>query len=87
MWRMKTTKALLLLASFCLLAVVGFIYSGIYNIASDEPHWKVTFKLIETLRERSIAKHARDISPPPLNDPKLISEGAAHYSAMPPLSR
>lgn len=82
MWNMRTTKTLLLLASFGLLAGVGFIYSGIYNVASDEPHWKLTFKLIEALRERSIAEHARDISPPPLDDPKLISGGAAHYSAM-----
>ncbi|MDO8267428.1 MAG: cytochrome c [Moraxellaceae bacterium] len=79
---MKTTKVLLLLASLGLLAGAGFIYSGIYNVASDEPHWKLTFKLIEALRERSIAEHARNILPPPLDDPKLISGGAAHYSAM-----
>lgn len=79
---MKTIKVLAVLAVIGGAAAAGFIYSGAYNIAQDEPHWPVTFKLIETLRERSIGTHAKGVEVPKLDDPALISEGAEHYSAM-----
>lgn len=65
-----------------LLAVWGFVYSGSYNIGADEPHWPLTFKLLEAVRDRSIERHASGIQVPDLTDPKLIAEGAEHYAAM-----
>lgn len=79
---MKTLKVLLVLAVLGLAAGAGFIYSGIYNVAADEPHRPLTFKLFETLRERSIGARAKGIEVPNLDDPKRVSEGAEHYSAM-----
>jgi len=79
---MKTLKILIVLALVGAIAGAGVIYSGSYNIAADEPHWPVTYKLIETLRERSISAHAKGIEVPKLGEPKLISEGAQHYAAM-----
>ncbi|MFP5357608.1 MAG: c-type cytochrome [Gammaproteobacteria bacterium] len=79
---MKTFILLAALAALGIVAGAGFVYSGVYNMAADEPHWPATFKLIETLRERSIKVRAVGIKVPKLDDPKLISEGAAHYPAM-----
>ena len=79
---MKTIKVLILLTVLGAAAGTGFVYSGIYNMAADAPHWPLTFKVIETLRERSIAAHARSVEVPRLDDSALISEGAEHYSAM-----
>ena len=62
--------------------MAAFVYSGVYNIAADAPHWPVVFNLMETVRQTSIAAHAKDIPVPPLDDPKMIAEGAEHYSGM-----
>lgn len=42
--------ALVLLA---VVATAGIVYSGVYNVAADDPHWGVTYKVMETLRSRS----------------------------------
>ncbi|MGH8160228.1 MAG: c-type cytochrome [Rhodanobacter sp.] len=70
------------------LVVVGivgvgvFVYSGIYNIGADDPHTRPVLVLIQTLRERSIQRHAQDIKVPNLDDPQLILKGAGQYAAM-----
>ena len=80
---MKTITILVVLAIVGLAAGAVFIYSGVYNIGADEPHWPLVFKAIDTLRDRSVAAHSREIQQVPnLQDPKLIAEGAEHYSAM-----
>ena len=64
------------------LAVIG-VYSGLFNIAADEPHWRLTHWVIETLRERSIESRSGDIKVAAnLDDPKLIADGAGEYAEM-----
>ena len=71
------------LAVVTLVAVgLGFIFSGIFSVAADDPHWAATRWLLEAARERSIAARAGGITVPPLDDPKLIAIGAEHYSEM-----
>lgn len=80
---MKTLlKAVALVAVVALAGSALFIYSGIFEPAADVPHWPVVHKALETLRERSIAARAKGITVPPLDDAKMISEGAEHYAAM-----
>jgi mono/diheme cytochrome c family protein len=59
-----------------------FVYSGIYNIGADDPHSRVVFSLLQTLRDRSIAVRARSIQVPDLQDPATILKGAGQYAAM-----
>jgi len=68
----------------CLLAVgaVAFIYSGLYDIGADAPHWPFVKTAVETLRERSIERHAKDIQVPNLQAPDLVLKGAGQYAAM-----
>jgi mono/diheme cytochrome c family protein len=70
-----------------LLVTAGFagiyIYIGAYNIAADAPHSRFVYSTLDALRERAIAAHSRDITPPAdLNDPKRIAAGAGLYNEM-----
>jgi mono/diheme cytochrome c family protein len=78
-------KALGLLLGFVLFAAAGvgaFIYSGLYDVAADRSHTRAGHALLETVRERSIARRARRIDPPDLTDDASIRRGSGNYEAM-----
>ncbi len=80
---MKTARIVLLILAVFAVVVAVAVYSGTYNIAADEPHWGMTENIIETMRDRSIRRQAKDIpAPPALEDPKLIASGAGEYAEM-----
>lgn len=79
---MKRIKIALVLGATGLIGGVLFIYLGVFNVAADDPHSKLTYWLMETVRERSIAVRARGIAVPSLGDPAQIASGAADYSEM-----
>jgi mono/diheme cytochrome c family protein len=64
------------------LASLAFAYSGSYDVAADQPHWKLTARVLAKIRERSIAVRAAGLTVPNLADPALISLGAEHYAGM-----
>ena len=73
----------------CLITVViaatlaaTFVYSGTFNVAADVPHSEPVARLIEVVRDRSIAVRVKDIKTPSLDDSHLVAEGAEHYAAM-----
>ncbi|MGV8998596.1 MAG: c-type cytochrome [Parvibaculaceae bacterium] len=59
-----------------------FVYSGLYNIGTDDHHIKPVHALLQTLRDRSIEFRAKNIVVPNLEDRELILKGAGQYSAM-----
>ena len=73
-----------LLGTLLLIGVVkgALVWSGAYNIAADQPHWRLTERVIETLRNRSIETRSSDIAVPKLDDESLIRSGAGNYDAM-----
>lgn len=75
-----------LLGLLALVLIVGgtaiFVWSGAFNIAADEPHWPLTARLMETVRDRSIAAQASDVVVPALDNESLIRTGAGNYDAM-----
>jgi mono/diheme cytochrome c family protein len=73
----STTIVLILIVG-----AAGFVWFGGYDIAADDPHWPITFKLMQTVRDRSIAVRAEHLSVPDLNDPQVILKGAGQYAAM-----
>ncbi|BBP02753.1 hypothetical protein TPL01_01850 [Sulfuriferula plumbiphila] len=80
---MKHVKMALALLLVFTLGVGIFIGSGIFNIAADSPHWKITYALLQVARGRSLAYHSSGITVPAnLNDPQLILKGAGQYAAM-----
>lgn len=80
---MKILKfAVLAVVGTVVLAAIG-VYSGVFNVAADEPHWGLTHRFIETLRERSIASRSDEIKVAAnLDDPKVIANGAGEYAEM-----
>jgi len=82
---MGTIKTVLLtLATLGILAAAGamaMIYGGLYNVAATEQHLQPVFSVLETAMRQSVRLRARDVRPPPLDDPALVLRGAACYSA------
>lgn len=62
--------------------VLGVVYFGVYSVAADEPHWKISAGAIGYVRDRSIATRAGGVSVPDLTDGDRIALGAEHYAAM-----
>jgi len=79
---MRVLKVAVFAVSALLVASLGFMLSGVFNVAADDPHWAATRWLLEAARDRSIATRAGGIIVPPLGDPKQIAIGAEHYSQM-----
>jgi ketosteroid isomerase-like protein/mono/diheme cytochrome c family protein len=80
---MNSLKVVLWAIAIVIAAAVGFVYGGVFNVAADETHWGVTLRVIEAVRERSIAMRARDVgTSPSLDEPQLIAAGAREYAEM-----
>jgi len=62
--------------------VVLFVFSGTYNVAAVEPDSAVVSWLLATIRDQSVAKRSKEITPPPLTDPKLAQAGLREYHSM-----
>ncbi|TPG14640.1 cytochrome c [Sphingomonas koreensis] len=71
------------LAALIAVLLAAFIWFGVYNIAADAPHSRPIFALLGSLRDRSIAVHARGVTPPAdLGTPDHVSAGAGLYAEM-----
>lgn len=81
----KTTDRFITIVTVVAALFVGagvFVVSGVYNVGADAPHWPITYKIMQTVRDRSIAVRADQLSVPNLEDPQLILKGAGQYAAM-----
>jgi len=71
------------LAVLVAILLAAFIWFGMYNIAANDPHSRPIFALLENLRDRSIAVHARGVTPPAdLETPDHVAAGAGLYAEM-----
>ena len=78
-----TIKGLLITAVIALVGGGLFLYSGTYPMGADVPHNRLTYWLLETLRERSVARAAGDIEVPhDLNTSERLLAGGADYNDM-----
>jgi mono/diheme cytochrome c family protein len=76
---------ILTLLAVVILSVAGaftFIYDGVYNVAATEPHWPITYWVMETARVQAIKAQAADIKPPAdLMDEARVVNGTEHFAA------
>lgn len=64
-------------------AVAGVaIWTGVYDVAADEPHWALTRSVMESVREHSIARRSAGVAAPALDDEALIRGSAGNYDVM-----
>jgi mono/diheme cytochrome c family protein len=71
----------LMLGFVTVATVVGF---GLYDVAADRPHWNSTKWLLETARDRAIARRAQDIIVPQLKpmDNQTLIEAVVGFANM-----
>ncbi len=79
---MKLLKTLVVLAILGVAVAAAVVWSGVYNVGADDPHWSATHRVLEVARKRSIAVRAEEIAVPDLSDTALIRSGAGNYHAM-----
>jgi len=79
---MKIIKLLLLLIALAVGTSATVMYSGIVDVAADEPHSDFVYWLLEETRKSSIQKAAQHIQVPNLDDPELLLMGGADYEFM-----
>ena len=79
---MKILIAVLTLTAASILGVIGFAYSGIYDVAATSPHSGFSSWLLSTTSQASIARRAADSDVPDLDDPALIKAGINDFDAM-----
>ncbi|HEV7263451.1 MAG TPA: cytochrome c [Falsiroseomonas sp.] len=61
-------------------AAAAWIYSGFYPIAATQQHLPITYSIIETAFNRSIARYAASVEHVPnLSDPALLPAGLRDY--------
>jgi len=77
---MRFIGAFILWIIIFIVAAAIFIWSGVYDIGTDSPHWPVVSQAIGALRDRSTEHHAAGITPPKLDDPAMVAQGAQHYA-------
>lgn len=76
---------LLGIATVIVLIIIGgaiFIWSGVYNIAADVPHWKITYLLLQEARDSSVSYHSRDIKATSPEGQVSLETGFHHYHEM-----
>ena len=79
---MKIFKLLLLLVVLGISSAATVMYSGVVNVAADEPHSDFVYWLLEETRESSIKKAAKTIEIPDLSEPELLLTGGVDYEFM-----
>lgn len=70
------------LATAALVTAGIYVAGGWYDFGADSAHWKISEAMIETVRDRSIARRSDGIDVPDLTDQQLILKGAGQYAAM-----
>ncbi|RTE66069.1 cytochrome c [Amphritea opalescens] len=80
-------KRLLVMAGATIGAImiggVVFLYSGLYSMGADDPHYDVTTWALETLRESSIARASQNIVVPSnISSADRLLKGGADYNDM-----
>jgi mono/diheme cytochrome c family protein len=80
-WKVSVTTLVTALV-IAVLAAIGFVFSGLYDIAATEPHTMPTRTLLRTVSRNSVQRHARGIEPPNLVDAKLIRRGFELYQEL-----
>ncbi|MFZ5656215.1 MAG: c-type cytochrome [Pseudomonadota bacterium] len=84
--RRKLIVPLVIATAAGLVLVAGavvFIRAGVYNVGADDPHYPVTYAVLEQLRRASVQTRASELDvPKDLMNPARITQGAGNYSAM-----
>jgi mono/diheme cytochrome c family protein len=79
---MYLIRDILLIFVLAVGGTAALVYFGVFDVSADVPHSPAVYQLLESVRQRSIEVHSARIVVPPLDDEKMVAEGAEHYDAM-----
>lgn len=79
---MKSLRTILIFSVALFGIAMGFVFSGLYPVGADIPHSSLTYNLLETLRERSIARASANLEVPNLDNPDWLLSGGPDYNEM-----
>ena len=79
---MNIIKVIIVLILIGIIGAASVMYSGVVNVAADEPHGDFVYWLLEQTRENSIAKASKNIEVPDLTDAELLLSGGMDYGFM-----
>lgn len=73
-----TAVTLVLLA----VGIVGFVYTGIYDVSASSPHGSISRWLLETTMRASVKRRAEQVEVPDLEDRSLVLAGVNDFEEM-----
>lgn len=80
---MKTVVTVVVVLVVLALLLLGYIQSGIYDVAASTPDTGIIQWALETTQSRSVHRRAEQVEAvPPLDDPALIRTGLIEYHEM-----
>ena len=79
---MKALRILTIAAAISVIAIVGFAYSGIYDVSASSSHSRIGNWLLSTTSHASVKRRAKDIAVPNLNDDALALAGVNDFRGM-----
>ena len=79
---MRKLKAIAISCTIALIAVLGFAYSGIYDVSAGSSHSGVVNWLLSTTSHASIERRAKDIEVPDLSDDAMARAGVNDFNDM-----
>ena len=75
-------KKILIATVICVLAIISFAYSGIYDVRVSSSHNSIINWLISTTSDASVKRYAKHIDVPNLNDDSLVFAGVNDFNEM-----
>lgn len=79
---MKIMRRMSLGAAAILLLILGFVYSGVFNVSALVPHSSLATWLLSTTMHASVKRRADNIELPDLRDATLQRAGINDFTAM-----
>ena len=79
---MKTLTTFIIAAAIGVIAIVGFAFSGIYDVSASSAHSRIVNWLLSTTSHASVERQAKDIEVPNLNDDALARAGVNDFNGM-----
>ncbi len=79
---MKIFTTFALVFIIAVISLVGFAYSGLYNVSAISPHSGITDWLLSTTSHASIERRAREVEVPDLEDQALVMAGINDFDSM-----
>jgi len=81
--RISTVIATLVLAAAVVaVAGIGYMYSGLYNVAATAPHNALSRWILETTQKNSVQAHAGKVGAPPELTDGQLRHGVEHFAKM-----